>query len=49
MLDFEDIDLTDTALVDQQIAERHAVIDRLHGEIAALSGADIRRAAGHDD
>lgn len=36
MLDFEDIDVTDPEVIDVQIAERAAVIDRLHGEIAAL-------------
>ncbi|WP_260972912.1 hypothetical protein [Mycolicibacterium llatzerense] len=42
MLSFEDIDLTDPELIDVQIAERNAAIDRMHGEIAALEAHQRR-------
>lgn len=39
--DFEDIDLTDRDMIDAQVAEREAVIDRLHGEIQKLETARL--------
>lgn len=41
LVDFDDIELTDAQVIDVQIAERHAVIDRLHGEIGRLEQALI--------
>jgi hypothetical protein len=40
-VDFDEIELTDAQVIDVQIAERHAVIDRLHGEIGRLEHARI--------
>lgn len=37
MLELEEIDPSDDDLVATEIAERHAVIDRLHGEILGLT------------
>lgn len=36
LLDFDDIELDDHEAVSVQIAERSALIDRLHGEIQRL-------------
>ena len=43
MIDFDDIDLDDADQNDVQLAERHATIDRLHGEINRLNGALINQ------
>lgn len=47
-LDFDDIELTDPQVIDVQIAERHAIIDRLHGEIGRLDHARIAAAREAD-
>lgn len=38
-VDLEEIELTDPQVIVVQIAERHAVIDRLYGEIDQLERA----------
>ncbi|MCV6993139.1 hypothetical protein H7I87_05105 [Mycobacterium timonense] len=44
MLELEEIDPSDDDLVATEIAERHAVIDRLHGEIQQLELAALKTA-----
>lgn len=38
-VDFDEIELTDPQVIDVQIAERHAAIDRLRSEIDQLEHA----------